>query len=217
MANRKVSLRIRINEGGRRPLAKPAYAANGRIRPLYALVDGVPQHRSEGMYYLRWADGERRVWEPVGIDPYAALAAKLRREHILESKSLGIAVVEPGKTNRPALADAIQKYLVRIHLQNGYRSQNEYDLSYSIFLRHLGIETTWYLVRVDMATRPDPVCCKRTERAVAGTDLGNRFARVPVHDGSHPPDLRRPHVTPVKCNDRPGGTNCQGSGDCSQP
>lgn len=128
MANRKVSLFIRIKEGGERPFVKPVIAANGRIRPLCALVDGVPQHRPEGTYYLRWPDGNRRVWEPVGVDPYAALAAELRREHIFESKSMGIPVVEENKANRTTLADAIQKYLVRIHLHNGYRSQNEYDL-----------------------------------------------------------------------------------------
>ena len=76
MANRRVSLMIRINDGGKRPFVKPVYATNGRIRPLYALVDGVPQRRPEGTYYPRWSDGERRVWEPAGVDPYAALDRK---------------------------------------------------------------------------------------------------------------------------------------------
>jgi hypothetical protein len=41
LANRKVSLTIRITEGDKRLLVKPVSAANGRIRPLYALVNGV--------------------------------------------------------------------------------------------------------------------------------------------------------------------------------
>ena len=129
MANRKVSLMIRIIDGGKRPFVKPVYATNGRIRPLYALVDGVPQHRPEGTYYLRWSDGERRVWEPAGVDPYAALAAKFRREHILESKSMGIAVVEQNNTNRMTLSEAIERHLVRVHLHRSGRTQNAYDLT----------------------------------------------------------------------------------------
>ncbi len=128
MANRKGSLMIRIKEGDKRPFVKPVFAANGRIRPLYAFVNGVPQHHPEGTYYIRWADGDQRVWEPVGVDPYAALAAKLRREHILESKNLGIAVVEPARTNRLTLADAVQNHLVRVHLHRSGRTQSAYDL-----------------------------------------------------------------------------------------
>jgi integrase/recombinase XerD len=128
LANRKVSLMIRIKEGDKRPFVKPVFAANGRVRPLYAFVNGVPQHHPEGTYYIRWADGDQRVWEPVGVDPYAAIAAKLRREHILESKNLGIAVVEPPSTNRLTLADAIQNHLSRVHLHRSGRTQSAYDL-----------------------------------------------------------------------------------------
>lgn len=138
MANQRVSLMIRIREGQKRPFVKPVYAANGRIRPLYALVNGTPQHRPEGTYYLRWADGERRVWEPVGVDPYAALAAKLRREHILESKKLGIAVVEQHNSGRTSLNEAIEKHLVRVHLHRSGRTQNAYDLTLPQFAEACG-------------------------------------------------------------------------------
>ena len=55
------------------------YAANRRLKPLHAVVNGNPEHHPEGVYNLRYLDGRRRVWEPVGNDPNAALAAKLRR------------------------------------------------------------------------------------------------------------------------------------------
>jgi hypothetical protein len=165
---------IRINDGGKRPFVKPVYAANGRIRPLYGVVDGVPQHRPEGTYYLRWADGGRRVWEPVGVDPYAALAAKLRREHILQSKSMGIAVVEQDNANRTTLAAAVQNYLVRIHLHNGYRSQNEYDLMLPQFAEICG------KTHLDEITGEDLLhfMVRLRETGLADRTIANRVGRV---------------------------------------
>ena len=62
---------------GKRPFVNPVYAANGRLRPLYALVAGKAEHHPEGAYHLRYAENDKRIWESVGRDPNAAIAAKL--------------------------------------------------------------------------------------------------------------------------------------------
>src|SRR5438445_13246941 len=113
MANQKVSLRIRIktNDGTRR-YAGPVFAANGRLRPFYALVEGKAEFHPGGVYNLRYRREGRRVWEPVGNDPTFALAARLKRERTLEAISLGIEVKDVDQNaKRVKLADAIAEYL----------------------------------------------------------------------------------------------------------
>jgi len=44
-------IRVRLSNGTRQYL-DPVYAANGKLRPLYALVAGNPEHHPEGVYPL---------------------------------------------------------------------------------------------------------------------------------------------------------------------
>ncbi|MGZ4824796.1 MAG: tyrosine-type recombinase/integrase, partial [Terriglobales bacterium] len=113
----------------------PVYAANRRLKPLHAVVNGNPEHHPEGVYNLRYLDGKRRVWEPVGNDPNAALAAKLRREHIVRAKDMGILVVDERKKDdaRVTLADAIEKFLVRVRLHRSHKTQKEFVYMLSQF------------------------------------------------------------------------------------
>jgi integrase len=74
-----IYIRIRRADGTRQyaPIAK---TSNGKIKPLHALVDGIPEHHPEGEYNLRVTIDGKRKWLPVGNDPAAVLASKMRRE-----------------------------------------------------------------------------------------------------------------------------------------
>ena len=76
MPNRAVTLYLRIKTAdGKKPFCKPVYLAKGRLKPLYALVDGEPEHRPEGVYYMRFGvDSGRQQMVPLGNDSYLALA-----------------------------------------------------------------------------------------------------------------------------------------------
>jgi len=77
MANKKVTLYIRIKHEGKRIPCKPVYAAKGRLKPLYAEGHG---HHPEGEYYLRYAVGGKPKWEAVGNDAYVALDRLTERQ-----------------------------------------------------------------------------------------------------------------------------------------
>jgi integrase/recombinase XerD len=47
-------IRVRLSDGNRQ-YVDPVYAANGKLKPLYAVVDGKPEHHPEGVYHLRLA------------------------------------------------------------------------------------------------------------------------------------------------------------------
>jgi hypothetical protein len=60
-------LRIRSADGGW-TYARSVTASNGRLRPLFALLNGKPTYCPEGIYNLRYTIDGKRIWQPVGSD-----------------------------------------------------------------------------------------------------------------------------------------------------
>jgi len=80
----RLKIRVRLSNGSR-AYADPVYSPNGKLKPLYALVNGKPEYHPEGIYNLRYVKAGKRVWDAVGADPQLALTAKLRVEHHLQA------------------------------------------------------------------------------------------------------------------------------------
>ncbi len=120
MANRKVALLLRVKTTSQqRPYLKPVVAANGRIRPLWAVYNDRPPHFPDGVYYLRFKQGKRLVFEQVGADLSVAQIQLLRRRNLLEAKALGNVVEEAdAPVSRIRLDSAIELYLDDIAVQN---------------------------------------------------------------------------------------------------
>jgi integrase/recombinase XerD len=132
-------IRVRTPEGKYR-YVKPVYAANERLKPLWALVNGKPERHPEGSYHLRYTRDGRRVWEAVGAEPAQALAKLARREKILEAVSLGIEVVEPEKRQLPRakrgkLRAAVDEYLGDVSKYKAPRTYEAYRCSLDAFLK----------------------------------------------------------------------------------
>src|ERR1019366_2819220 len=86
----KVRLYIRVRQSdGRYSYLDPAWNRNRALRAGYALVAGQPEHHPEGVYYLRFLQGSKRVWQSVGPQPDRAQAALRNTEHDLDSIALG--------------------------------------------------------------------------------------------------------------------------------
>jgi hypothetical protein len=103
MANLTVSLYIRIKtEDGKKPFCQPVYLTKGRLRPLYAVVDGEHQHRPEGIYYMRFGteDGKQQM-VPLGNDPYVALDKLAAQERYLRDRARGVSTVSPLTAMQP--------------------------------------------------------------------------------------------------------------------
>ena len=110
----RLKIRVRLSNGSR-AYVDPVYSSNGKLKPLYAVVNGKPEHHPEGVYNLRYLKAGKRVWDAVGADPQLALTAKLRVEHKLQAVSLGLTEQEPVKmAAKTSLADAVEEYLSEI-------------------------------------------------------------------------------------------------------
>jgi integrase/recombinase XerD len=64
----RLKIRVRLADGSR-PFLNPVFSANGKLKPLFAVVNGNLEHHPEGVYHLRYLKEEKRVWESVGSDP----------------------------------------------------------------------------------------------------------------------------------------------------
>ena len=55
MKNPVVRLKLRVHlPDGSRPYLDPIFAANGKLKPGHALLDGSPTHFPEDVYHLRY-------------------------------------------------------------------------------------------------------------------------------------------------------------------
>jgi hypothetical protein len=107
----RLKIRVRLSNGSR-AYVDPAFSPNGKLKPLYAVINGKPEHHPEGIYNLRYVKGDKRVWHAVGTDAQLALTAKLRVEHKLQSASLGLTETDAVKTpDKTDLTKAITEYL----------------------------------------------------------------------------------------------------------
>ena len=81
----RVRLYIRIRRAkGSYAYADPAWNLNRTLRAGYAMVSGEPEPHPEGVYYLRFLSRKKRVWQSVGTESDAALAALRVKEHDLQ-------------------------------------------------------------------------------------------------------------------------------------
>src|SRR5437879_4028666 len=97
MANRAVTLYLRIKTPeGKKPYCKPVFLTKGRLKPLYAFVDGEPEHCSEGVYSMRFGavSGKQQLW-PLGNDPYWALDKVAEKERWLRDRERGMVTPIP--------------------------------------------------------------------------------------------------------------------------
>lgn len=127
----RLKIRIRLPDGSR-PYLDPVPSGNGKLKPLYALVDGKPEHHPEGCYFLRYANAEgKRVWERVGKDGQLALDARLKRERSGAAEAVGVDIVHD--TDKRLLSKAIAEYNAEIKAHKSKRTHAAYRLTLSLF------------------------------------------------------------------------------------
>lgn len=143
MKSPKVQLYIRVClADGSRPYLKPAYTPKGRIRPQFAIVNGVAEHYPEGVYHLRYSSGGKRIWEPVVGDAMLALSKRHTKERHLAALAAGIALApvhEPRarevKAAKTSLAALVATYLGEIERHKSTRTWQAYSKTLNDFLK----------------------------------------------------------------------------------
>lgn len=137
----RIKIRVRLVDGTY-PFLDPVLSANGKLKPLYAIVDGQAEHHPEGSYFLRYADGSgKRIWERVGNDSQLTLTTKQRRER--GEKQPDDVKTDAGKLD---LAECIEEYLLEVKQANAKRTYQAYSLTLNSFAK---TTTKKYLDAID--------------------------------------------------------------------
>ena len=194
----RLKIRVRMSNGGR-AYVDPVFSPNGKLKPLYAVINGKSEHHPEGIYHLRYAKGDKRVWHAVGTDAQLAINAKLRMEHKLQSISLGLseadAVKKSGKTD---LAKAIAEYLSDTAKAKSKRTLYAYTRSGSSYLappyfRPPNSVGTIYVSPASFGDRETSARVSRKSSTVVFRGKAFRFGRIKIairHLGSFGAGLR---------------------------
>ena len=123
---KKATLLIRIRVGKRYPFAEPVYSANGKLKPLCAMVDGRSEHHPEGTYHLRY---HRKIHPSVGNQADEAIAALARKEIELRAAAMGMHIPADGQpvdANRRTIDAALKEYTAEILAQKDYSTYRAY-------------------------------------------------------------------------------------------
>jgi integrase/recombinase XerD len=146
----RLKIRVRFADGSR-PFLDPVLSPNGKLKPHYAYVDGKPEHRPEGSYFLRYARDGKRVWEPVGSDAQHALTEKLKTKKKFEAKAAGVAVVEDKPQKKmTSLTWAVTEYLGEIKDSKSKKTYAAYQHTLELFKLAVAREHLEEIERKDM-------------------------------------------------------------------
>lgn len=128
----RLKIRVRLPDGSR-PYLDPVLSTNKKLKPLFALVNGQPEHHPEGVYHLRYVKGKKRIWEKVGSDAQYALTVKTKRENLMRAVSEGVPVEQDVVESGPLLTEAIDDFLSETRDQKSKRTLAAYTLALNLF------------------------------------------------------------------------------------
>ncbi|HZY73042.1 MAG TPA: hypothetical protein VFE22_08050, partial [Edaphobacter sp.] len=101
---------------------------NGKIRPGFAMVDGVPVHFPEGHYELRMYECRRMIYQNVGDIATDALAAQKRAEDMMEAENkaslVGATIVHDGPVVQKTLEQKKKEFIKRL-VAKGHQRASE--------------------------------------------------------------------------------------------
>lgn len=164
-------IRVRLSDGNRQ-YVDPVYAANGKLKPLYAVVEGKPEHHPEGVYHLRYLANGKRIWESVGSDAPSAMTARIKKERTLGAKEAGVVVVEDEEAQGRNLAEAVAEYLREVRDGKSRKTHLAYGIALREFSQGCKAQTVESLTRQDVLTYMGAL----RDRGITPRTLANRLS-----------------------------------------
>jgi len=176
MANKEVSLYKRVYTAKGRRYCPVVLTSNGRVKPDYVLVDGVPERHPEGIYYISWYEGKQLKRLAVGTDALSAGNRRLAKEAELNAKNLGIEVVtEQGTNGHRPLAEAAAEFLEETKLGKKRKTLEAYTVSLQYFQESC---TKQFLEEVERKDLLKFTAYLRVEKELAPRTCWNKFNNV---------------------------------------
>jgi integrase/recombinase XerD len=203
----KASLYVRVKmPDGRYLTTRPAYTANGRIRPQVAMISGVAERHDSATYVLRYVRHGRATWETVGKDCNLALAALERRNHALHGEKLGLVptalpvagaeadapilqTAKPVSDARRLLSTAKKEYLTEIELTKKPKTHAAYTTALTYFEESCKKAKKAYLEDIDRRHMLNFHAYLRDTKKQSPRSCWNKFSNVMTFLKAH--EIRR--------------------------
>ena len=177
MSNAKVSLVIRAKwPDGSRRYCQPVFTANGKLKPLYAEVNGKTEHHPKGVYALRYRNQGRLVYESLGSDSAEVIMAQ-RKEAYLQAVTAGLNLAETlpphlGNQSKPpltrtSLKETVAHYVDDVRHQKSRKNHLAYALTLKLFTKSCSKQYLQEIERKDVIAYMIPIC-NQTIRNVWG-------------------------------------------------
>jgi integrase len=132
--SKEVNLTKRVQTAKGMRYCPVVLAANGRVKPDLAIVDGQQERHPEGAYYLEWRERGKRVRLSVGKDAADASSRRQRKEAELNAVNNGVAVVpDNGDNGHRSLAAAVAEFLDETKLTKKPKTLAAYTTAMNYF------------------------------------------------------------------------------------
>ena len=190
MKHQKVNLMIRIRKTGtkKRRYVQPVWTDSKRapkLKPLFARVNGQPEHHPEGHYVVRYTtEGGKRTFENIGSDADVAVIKFNKLTTALAAKKAGIEIVE--ESARRCLQESVANFVAE---KKGLKKHKTF-LYYNVLLE--GFLKTCNKASVEELRREDILNYIIAMKAEGQSDrtISNRVKGVKsfyIHHGLHWP------------------------------
>jgi integrase/recombinase XerD len=206
----RLYVRIRVSDGRYR-FVSPVRNRNGSLRAGFALVTGRQELHPEGVYYLRFLRDGKRIWQPVGLDSDAALAAFQNTEQDLRDVALGrttqsiSTTPSSGEPSVPSslalLAPAVEIYIERLRkLGRSFKTVREANRILDVFAGQFPTKVISEITSEDLITHMGFLRGKHlSERSISNhiiriTALLRRHKIVDVLGPEERPQYEEPEV-----------------------
>lgn len=171
----RLYIRVRRAEGSY-AYTDPAWNKNRTLRAGYAMVDGQPEPHPEGVYYLRFLRGTKRVWQSIGTEPDGALAALHNKEHDLQAIALGRSAPEPAAEVKLQITvgDGVARYLADIRRFRAAKTIAACERILGLFKETFGVRSVASLRREDILDHMDAL----RQKGLAPRTIYNHVMRI---------------------------------------
>ncbi len=158
-------IRVRLADGTH-PYLRAAYARNGRIKPGFGMQAGRAVEFPACTYHLRYRQGSKRKWEPVGTDASLAVVKLSAKAAALEGSEQTLSSPVPEAQQLPReetkvrtpgrrlLTECAATYLGEVAEHKSAKTMAAYRYTVCSFLAHVG-----YAVLVEGPTQRRRVEC----------------------------------------------------------
>jgi integrase len=172
----EVNLTKRIDTPQGKRYCPAIVAANGRVKPHWALVSGKPEKHEAGAYYLEWREDGQRKRLSVGRDPDTARQRQVRKLAELRALSQGLLVEDiEEEANKNQVQLAVREFLDEVQLTKQDKTWRGYKIALTYFQEACDKTHLEDIQRIDLLRFS---AFLRDKKKLAPRTVHNKFACV---------------------------------------